>query len=606
MTSLKPRWFHASTLLNTTLYISGGTTKDSAGLESTLSETIALDFSQSWPVDRPMIFTALPQLTIPLTGHSMSVVPSLNHILVVGGESTGNQTLEYILLLDPLANGGAGWRVPSIPTASSIPSSTTSLSPVATLPPKTSLPSVIPSPPQTDNNLQYLHRSYHAVITTGKDGILLQGGYQIGTTAVAAAAPVNRTIPTIVSSLVTLNPSSGFAPQISVPVSVAPNAPALARHTMTLTTDGRAIILGGINPQGLLVNLTSAHVMDTQSAEASWKEVPLLGKPPDPRMAFSTVMVNSTTLLLYGGTDDFKSAFWVTFYLDLPTWTWSSPVAQGTIPRRWGHTATMVGKTMVVMFGLSSHQTPDSTPVVLLDTTTNTWISRYTPSDQMVNPGNNNNPTTGGKKSGLSLIAVLGIGFVVTAGLVIGVFCLLVRQKKRRTRNTLARENMRQHVPRDAIRKQQQGGANPTWGILGRAVTRLGFGSSSGTGGGGGYRPESRRLSAISPQEHPMSIAAKMTQLGHSPLSLGYPEMVVEHGTGMVPVSSYVYPNQPLADSEFLARPAPAAARVRMSGQGRSVFARARRDEEDGYGALVVYHELSPAQKEALSLSQGK
>lgn len=91
--------------------------------------------------------------------------------------------------------------------------------------------------------------------------------------------------------------------------------------------------------------------MDTQSAEASWKEVPLLGKAPDPRMAFSTVMVNSTTLLLYGGTDDFKSAFWVTFYLDLPTWTWSSPEAQGTIPRRWGHTATMVGKTMVVVFG---------------------------------------------------------------------------------------------------------------------------------------------------------------------------------------------------------------------------------------------------------------
>ncbi|KAH7060217.1 hypothetical protein BKA57DRAFT_26032 [Linnemannia elongata] len=361
MTSLKPRWFHASTLLNTTLYISGGTTKDSAGLESILDETIALDFSQPWSVDRPMVFTALPQLTIPLTGHSMSVVPNLKHILVVGGESTGNQTLEYILLFDPLsvASGGAGWRVPPIPTATSIPSSTASSSPVATRPPKTLPPTVIPSPPSTNSNLQYLHRSYHAVITTGKDGILLQGGYQTGTTGVAApgagattaAPPANRTMQTIVSSLVTLNPSSGFVPQISAPVSVAPNAPTLARHTMTLTTDGRAIILGGINPQGLLANLTSAYVMDTQSTEAIWKEVPLLGKAPDPRMAFSTVMVNSTTLLLYGGTNDFKSAFWVTFYLDLPTWTWSSPVAQGTIPRRWGHTATMVGKIMVVMFG---------------------------------------------------------------------------------------------------------------------------------------------------------------------------------------------------------------------------------------------------------------
>ncbi|KAG0277938.1 Adagio protein 3, partial [Linnemannia exigua] len=313
---------------------------------------------------------------------------------------------------------------------------------------------------------------------------------------------------------------------------------------MTLTADGRAIILGGTTTQGILANLTSAYVMDTQSAEATWKQVPLSGTPPDPRMAFTTVMVNATTLLLYGGTNDFKSAYWVTFYLDLPTWTWSSPMAQGTIPRRWGHTATMVGNTMVVMFGLSSNQAPDSTPVVLLDTTTNTWISRYTPSDTMTNPsnGNNNNGnnngdlTTNGKSKGtLSLPVVLGIGFVFTAGLVIGVFYLLVRRKKHRTRNTLARENMGHHVPRDAIRKQrQQGGgvANPAWGILGRAATRLGLGRSSslsstrgGSGGGGGYKPESRRLSAISPQAHPMSIAAEMTQLGHSPSSLGYPEM---------------------------------------------------------------------------------
>ncbi|KAK3837477.1 MAG: hypothetical protein J3R72DRAFT_423614 [Linnemannia gamsii] len=193
---------------------------------------------------------------MPLSGHSMSVVPRLRHLLVVGGESVGSQVLDFILLFDPIA-----------------------------------------------------------------------------------------------AKSVTLNPQTGFAPQLTAAVSVAPNAPALARHTMTLTIDGRAIILGGTTAQGILANLTSAYVMDTQSPEAAWKQVPLLGTPPDPRIAFTTVMVNATTLLLYGGTNDFKSAYWVTFYLDLPTWTWSSPMAQGTIPRRWGHTATMVGNTMVVMFG---------------------------------------------------------------------------------------------------------------------------------------------------------------------------------------------------------------------------------------------------------------
>ncbi|KAK3837478.1 MAG: hypothetical protein J3R72DRAFT_197105 [Linnemannia gamsii] len=234
--------------------------------------------------------------------------------------------------------------------------------------------------------------------------------------------------------------------------------------------------------------------------------------------------------------------------------------------------------------------------------------------------GNNNNGNkngdlnTDGKSDGtLSLPAVLGIGFVFTAGLVIGVFYLLVRRKKHRTRNTLARENLGHHVPRDAIRKQRQqggGGTNTPWGILGRAATRLGLGRSSslssargGGSGGGGFKPESRRLSAISPQAHPMSIAAQMTQQGHPPSSLGYPAMVVEHGTGMVPVSNYVYPSQPLTDSQSLAAPAPIATRATMAGR----IIRSRREEqEDGYGALVVYHDLSPAQRGALTLSQGK
>ncbi|KAI1295091.1 Serine/threonine-protein phosphatase bsl1, partial [Mortierella claussenii] len=195
---------------------------------------------------------------------------------------------------------------------------------------------------------------YHAAISTGKDGVLVQGGYETTT-----ARTINGT--TVVSSLVTFKPTVNntnphsppyLVPRIGAPVSLARNAPAVARHTMTLTPDGRAILLGGINSQGLLANLSQAYVLDTQAdaGAAEWKTVTLSGKPPDPRVAFSTVMVNVTTILVYGGTSDFKSAFWATFYLDLPTWTWSSPTAQGVIPRRWGHTATMAGNIMVVAF----------------------------------------------------------------------------------------------------------------------------------------------------------------------------------------------------------------------------------------------------------------
>ncbi|KAF9939822.1 hypothetical protein BGZ65_009311 [Modicella reniformis] len=308
MASIQSRWFHASTLINTTLYFTGGTTTGiNLNKTSMLDETLALDLSQPWSIDKPL-FKTLPPLRIPLSGHSMNKVPGTTRLLVAGGESTSKMTTSPILLYDTIQQNttSMGWfwaQLPLRATAS-------------------------------------FRRLYHASIDTGKDGILLQGGYR--TTVKNGTA---------ISSSITLKSSNNFAPQSTAPVAKAPNPPVLARHTMVLTASGHAIVLGGINSQGVLANLSTAHVMDTKSSSPQWQAMPLLGKPPDPRMAFTTVMVNSTTLLLYGGTEDFKSAYWVAFYLDLPSRTWSSPTAYGTIPRRWGHTATMTGNIMIIAFG---------------------------------------------------------------------------------------------------------------------------------------------------------------------------------------------------------------------------------------------------------------
>jgi hypothetical protein len=240
----------------------------------------------------------------------MNRVPGTTQLLVAGGDSTANITSSPILLYDLIPNSNSNssnvWYPPRLPA----------------------------------NATASFRRVHHASITTGKDGIILQGGYQ---TTVKNG--------TVVSSLVTLKPGNAYAPQSTTSIANAPKAPALARHTMVLTSGGYAIVLGGVNSRGVLANLSTAYIMDTQSDRPEWKAVPLSGTPPEPRIGFTTVMVNSTTLLLFGGTKNFKSAHWVAFYLDLPTWTWSSPTAQGNSPRRWGHTATMVGNTMIVAFG---------------------------------------------------------------------------------------------------------------------------------------------------------------------------------------------------------------------------------------------------------------
>ncbi|KAF9346753.1 hypothetical protein BGX26_001740, partial [Mortierella sp. AD094] len=416
-------------------------------------------------------------MKVPLTGHTMNRVPGTTRLLVVGGESTKNLTTSPILIYHTSGNSPSWSTLLLSPTNNSTNNSTNN----ATMP---------------------FHRLYHASTTTGKNGILLHGGYQ---TTVA-----NRTV---VSSLITLKPNGSsniIEPQASTPVSLAQNPPALARHTMSLTSDGRAIILGGIDSQGVLSNLTSAYVMDTQASSAVWTKISLQGKPPDPRIEFTSVMVNATTLLLYGGTSaDFKSAYWVTFYLDLPTWTWSSPTSQGIVPRRWGHTATMVGNIMVVAFGKLSR-------------------GRDLRSDSQ-----------SGK--GISTGAVLGIAFVATAFIVGAAFYLLVRRRKRKTRNTIARENLETTT---SNRQSSRGRIiSKVTSIFGLIPTRSGSKSRNGSRSRSN-RPkstDSKRYSEFSlssnyRQHRPASALEQMAQLGHpTPAHLGYPDLVVSYGMGVTP-----------------------------------------------------------------------
>ncbi|KAG0363286.1 hypothetical protein BG005_001584 [Podila minutissima] len=516
MTTISPRWLHASAVANSTIYISGGTSFESTGREIILAETLALDISKPWSVSNPPFVTLAP-LARPLRGHSMNKMSGIPQIVVVGGESSANDTSSSstILILD-----------------TSLPSSKSSWT----------------APPNTNTTLR---RLYHASLTTGKDGALLQGGYQ--------STSLNRTV---VSSLVTLNPKQKYVPQSTAPVSLAPHGPDLARHTMTLTTDGLAVILGGINSNGTVASLTIAHVLDTQADRSEWKIVPLNGTPPDPRMSFTTVLVNSTTMLVYGGTPDFKSAYWVVFYLDLKSWTWSSPAVQGASPRRWGHTATMAGTTMIVAFGQSAHNNPDTNTVALLDTITNTWITEFQPF------GTTSSDSDPVDKKKLSLAAVLGITFVVTITIVAGLFIALVRRRRRRTRNTVAREDLGDQTARSAVKRQETSEGH---GLLMNAASFLGMGSKLKKGG-----LDSKRGSQTS-NIHPISVAARMLQLGTPATSLGYAEVTVQQGCGMVPVSSYIYPSQPCSVTE---------------------------KDEDGLETKVVYHTLSQAQQQALKSSQ--
>ncbi|KAG0365656.1 hypothetical protein BC939DRAFT_502802 [Gamsiella multidivaricata] len=510
MSNVSPRWFHAAAAIKSTIYFTGGTTQSGSGKQYILDDTLALDLTQPWTIDNPPL-TKLSPMTVPLSGHSMNPVQGTTQLLVAGGESSAPQSSP--ILIYQTAVGGS-WSAPTF----------------------------------TKNDTASFRRLYHASIATGKDGAILQGGYQ---TTVANG--------TVVSSLVTLKASNNFMPLSTSPVAQASSAPALARHTMTLTTDGQAVILGGINSQGVVANLSVAYVLDTQANSGAWNPVSLSGTPPDPRMSFSTVLVNATTMLVFGGTADFKTAFTTPFYLDLPTWTWSSPEAQGDAPHRWGHTATMAGTSMVVAFGTSPQAASDPSNIAILDTTSNTWTQRFRPVGMM-------RPDSQDTNNGLSIGAVLGIAFVVTLLIVGGAFYLLVRRRKHRTRNTMAREYMGDQTARSAIKRQ----ASESSGFFGKAGSFFGMGAKAPA--------SSKRYSDMPMYSNPMAITSRMTQMGYSPLSLGYPETVVQHGCGQVSVSGYIYPKQACVETE--------------------------KEPQDGQETAIVYHMLTQAQQEALKLSK--
>ncbi|KAI1286576.1 hypothetical protein EDD11_000204 [Mortierella claussenii] len=216
---------------------------------------------------------------------------------------------------------------------------------------------------------------------------------------------------------------------------------------------------------------------------------------------------------------------------------------------------------------------------------TNTWITRFRP--EAMNPidgnanNNNNNDSNGdgdsskGNKGGLSVGAVLGLGFVFTLAIVGGVFWLLVRRRKRRTRNTMARENMDQYTTSRAAaeassRKHFRSGFLELLGVGAIAKRERGDGEHK--------RPDSKRYSEFSLRSHhPQSIMERMAELGYSPMNLGYPEQVVRQGTGSVPISSYAYPNQACAHTE--------------------------RWRGGKHETQIVFHDMTAAQKEALRLA---
>ncbi|KAF8934502.1 hypothetical protein BGZ58_005661 [Dissophora ornata] len=86
-------------------------------------------------------------------------------------------------------------------------------------------------------------------------------------------------------------------------------------------------------------------------------------------------------IYIHGGTDIGATAFFADVaILDTTSWTWNQPAIEGTAPTGcYSHAATIVGNNMIMSFGLTAGGATNN--IYILDTTTNTWQTSYTPSN---------------------------------------------------------------------------------------------------------------------------------------------------------------------------------------------------------------------------------
>eukprot|EP00164_Ancoracysta_twista_P001113 GFYU01001461.1.p1 GENE.GFYU01001461.1~~GFYU01001461.1.p1 ORF type:complete len:398 (-),score=92.02 GFYU01001461.1:174-1367(-) len=108
-----------------------------------------------------------------------------------------------------------------------------------------------------------------------------------------------------------------------------------------------------------------------------WSQPQLPGLPPSPRGAH-TATVAGNHLFVFGGQDTGEGGKFAFFndvvVLDLEQWTWYNHKARGSIPPpRYGHTMTLIGNKLLLLFGRGEGGKKYSRTVHFLDPFTLTW-----------------------------------------------------------------------------------------------------------------------------------------------------------------------------------------------------------------------------------------
>ncbi|RUS21736.1 hypothetical protein BC937DRAFT_91576 [Endogone sp. FLAS-F59071] len=177
-------------------------------------------------------------------------------------------------------------------------------------------------------------------------------------------------------------------------------------HSASILSDGRMVILGGWNPAGNIVPLSTVDVFNTNTAEWTTYTAALQNTSPVARGSQAAVVskcvfvylssklllksgpnlsypaiAHDDKIVIHGGDTDQTVPLGDVAVLDMTqaSLQWTVPQINGTAPApRFSHATAMVGTVMMLFFGLISNDTMDN-GVYALDTATWSWLTTYTP-----------------------------------------------------------------------------------------------------------------------------------------------------------------------------------------------------------------------------------
>ncbi|KAF9430320.1 Kelch domain-containing protein 2 [Podila epigama] len=218
-------------------------------------------------------------------------------------------------------------------------------------------------------------------------------------------------------------------------------------HTATIIrSNGLVVVIGGI-AGGALVPMSEIHVYNTNTDK--WSTQTATGALPPPRKNHVAAADITGQIYIHGGTDMSASTYLSDIaILDTTSWTWKQPAFEGNAPTgRYSHAATMVGSNLLITFGLTAGGATNT--LSILDTTSNTWVSSYTPNNlartstkpedwpgykpppALPQPPHPVDPKSPRGNSGPNLGPVLGTVFGVLALSVLLVYAVRRHRKKR-------------------------------------------------------------------------------------------------------------------------------------------------------------------------------